>query len=260
MTSLRAATRVLILGGTLGLAACSDDFDWDLRSDSGLNTAEAARAAATADRPRPDDRGVISYPSYQVVVARRGDTVAGIAARLGLEPGELARVNALTPDTALNQGEVLALPRRVAEPSPATGAATTGPITPETVEVTTLAAAAIDRAEGSAAPAAAPAAAPRTSGTEPVRHRVARGETAFSIARTYGVSARALAEWNGLPADMAVREGQTLLIPVTLEDRAQAAASVPPVPEPPGAGSATPLPQAIPLTVLYEDDDLIVID
>lgn len=73
----------------------------------------------------------------------------------------------------------------------------------------------------------------------PTRHQVKRGETAFSIARMYNVSARALADWNGLGPDLAVREGQYLMIPTP---------SGAPAPKPvetvtaPGAGSPTPEP------------------
>jgi lipoprotein NlpD len=49
---------------------------------------------------------------------------------------------------------------------------------------------------------------------DPIRHRVEAGETAYSIARLYGVSVTALASWNGLGPDLAVRENQELLIPV----------------------------------------------
>ena len=49
---------------------------------------------------------------------------------------------------------------------------------------------------------------------DPVRHRVEAGETAYSIARLYGVSVTALASWNGLGPDLAVRENQELLIPI----------------------------------------------
>jgi hypothetical protein len=38
----------------------------------------------------PDAQGVISYPGYQVAVARRGDTVGSVAARVGLSAQELA--------------------------------------------------------------------------------------------------------------------------------------------------------------------------
>ncbi len=228
----------------LALAACSDPLDLDLRGrlGGGFNTTEAAQKA-TADRPRPDDRGVISYPSYQVAVARRGDTVAELAARVGLPEDEVARYNGVRAEDALRKGEVVALPRRVAEPSPQTGAATTGPIRPAAeVDVTTLAAGAIDRA--------APTPARRgevVSGEEPVRHKVDRGETAFTIARLYDVSPRALAEWNGLDRDFTVREGQFLLIPVAQPgagdsgDSDAAAEAAADVPEP-GRGSPTPTP------------------
>jgi murein DD-endopeptidase MepM/ murein hydrolase activator NlpD len=258
MTMTRAVLRTLILGTTAAaLAACTTDpsqLDWDLRPQ-GLSTSEAARSA-TAERPMPDNRGVISYPGYQVAVARRGDTVGSVAARVGVPVAELASYNAVQPDTVLNQGEVLALPRRVTEPSPATGALTTGPITPSTIEVTAIATTALDRAAGSGTPPAA-AATPQgqvrpDGGVEPIRHQVRRGETAYSIARSYNVTAKSLAEWNGLSPDLAVREGQYLLIPVTLQDRAAVAETVTvpgqgsPTPQPPSA--AKPLPAEKPLT------------
>ncbi|MEL6170073.1 MAG: peptidoglycan DD-metalloendopeptidase family protein [Pseudomonadota bacterium] len=223
----------------VGLAACGE-FDFDFRNlGDGLDTSEAA-LTATADRPRPDDRGVISYPNYQVVVAQRGETVGDVADRLGLDGINLASFNGLPPDAPLRDGEVIALPARVPEPSPATGAIGTGPILPAgEVDVAALAGAAIDRA-GETEPALPPGA---QVGVEPVRHRVVRGETAFTIARLYNVSVTALAEWNGLGANLDVREGQYLLIPVVIEP-AVAAAPLPPVAPTtaPGTGSATPEP------------------
>jgi lipoprotein NlpD len=71
-----------------------------------------------------------------------------------------------------------------------------------------------------------------------VRHQVGRGETAYSIARLYGVSVRSLAEWNGLGPDLAVRENQFLIIPIVLE------ASDTPGTQPPGASIAPPPPSA----------------
>jgi len=213
------------------LAACGPQgFDLDLRrfGTGGFDTSAAVREA-TADRPSPDARGVLTYPNYQVAVAQRGDTVADIAARVGLPAEDLARFNAVQPGTALRPGEVLALPRGVGA---APGAAGTGPI-----DVTELASGAIDRAEAGA-PGAAGAPAP-ISGPEPIRHRVARGETAYSIARLYGVSVNALADWNGLGADLVVREGQYLLIPVTA---GTAVAVATPITSQPGQGSPTPVP------------------
>ncbi|WP_424940244.1 peptidoglycan DD-metalloendopeptidase family protein [Aliiroseovarius sp. S253] len=219
----------LLFGSLLALSACGDDFDLDFRGLAGgeLSTAQAAQSVGTAQRPKPDARGVISYPSYQVALAKRGDTVADVAGRIGMKPTELGRYNGLALDAPLRDGELLALPRRVSEPAG-------GVIKPEgEIDITTLAGDAIDRA-GNTTPNAT---APKASGQQPVRHRVKRGETAYSIARSYGVSVRSLADWNGLGASLTVREGQHLLIPVKVAA---------PVKETrisqPGQGSSTPTP------------------
>lgn len=216
----------------LTLSACSD-LDLDLRDlGRGFDTTEAANAKSAA-RPKPDDRGIISYPNYQVAVARRGDTLSSLASRIGLPLAELARYNGVPQDASLNKGEVIALPTRVTEPSPATGALGTGPIKPaEPVDVQTLASNAITAAEPK------PTRKPTVqTGAEPVRHQVSRGETAYSVARLYNVSARSLADWNGLDSDLSIREGQFLLIPVA----AATAAARSDVPKP-GDGSVTPTP------------------
>ncbi len=237
----------------LSLAACESNglFDGDLRhlGQGGFDTSDAV-FQATSNRPAPDARGIISYSGYQVAVARQGDTVASIAARVGIPAGELASYNALDPNAPLRRDEVLALPRRVdAGALPATGLATgplpaTTPGRPGGIDVSTIAAGAIDRAEAgkpAAAPAAKPAASPKPAaptGAEPLRHKVERGESAYSIARLYNVNVKALADWNGLGNDLAVREGQTLLIPVS-------AGAPPPsalVVTEPGEGSPTPTP------------------
>lgn len=228
----------LALCSALALGACST-LDLDVRGvfGDGFSTADAARNA-TETRPAPDNRGVISYPNYQVVVARRGDTLDDVAARVGLPVASIASFNGIEPGTSLRAGEVIALPTRVAEPSPETGALTTGPIQPS-VDVTTLAGEAIANApdttpEVTTTPLAE---APTQSGQEPIRHQVERGETAFSISRLYGVPVRDLAEWNGLGSDFALREGQFLLIPVTRQ--------APPSSDEvtlPGTGSETPTP------------------
>jgi murein DD-endopeptidase MepM/ murein hydrolase activator NlpD len=69
-----------------------------------------------------------------------------------------------------------------------------------------------------------------------VRHQVVRGETAYSIARLYGISVRALADWNGLGPDLAVREGSYLIIPQATTESSVTTETLP------GEGSATPLP------------------
>ncbi len=247
MTHSRTALRVLALGAAMGaLTGCTtSELDWDLRpqGEGAFSTSEAARTATTA-RPAPDQRGVISYPRYQVAVARRGDTVSSVAARVGLPANELASYNAVAPETVLNAGEVLALPRRVGEGATGSGTLVGAPIQSGTIEVTSLASGAIDRAESDRGGTSAAQAPIAPGGVEPIRHRVARGETAYSIARLYNVSAKSLAEWNGLGPDLSVREGQYLLIPVVLAGSPSEPLTEPgsgtPTPEPPSA--AKPLP------------------
>ncbi|MEM6479499.1 MAG: LysM peptidoglycan-binding domain-containing protein, partial [Pseudomonadota bacterium] len=188
----------------LALSACEGGFDLDLRDSlGGFDTSRAAQGA-TEPRPEPDARGVISYPNYQVVVAERGDTVTRVAQRLGIDAAALARFNGIDPDVSLRQNEVLALPSRIADPAPEQDQ---GPL-----DIAGLAGAAIDRAPADAARAPeAVETVPLAAGPEPIRHKVERGETAFTIARLYGVPVRSLAEWNGLGADLNVREGQFLI-------------------------------------------------
>ncbi|MEY4305845.1 MAG: hypothetical protein RIT52_2020 [Pseudomonadota bacterium] len=237
-------TTGLSLTAVLFLSACAGgSFDWDMRSGAGALDTTGAAQQATGPRPVADARGVISYPGYQVAVAKKGDTVASVAARVGLPATELAQHNALQPGDSLRDGEVLALPSRVAA-GPAPTGAVIGGAKPGAIDVSTIATTALDRVDSSA-PAAAPAAsaapakAKVADGMEPTRHKVARGETAFSIARSYNVSAKALADWNGLGADLAVREGQYLMIPTPTGAPVEEVAAAETAP---GNGSPTPTP------------------
>jgi murein DD-endopeptidase MepM/ murein hydrolase activator NlpD len=242
MMSREYPLRATLMGASLlALAGCIGggglgDLDWDLRGGTpgGFDTTDAARQV-TGNRPAPDARGIITYPTYQVAVGQRGDTVGSIAQRIGVDAASLASFNGLQPNTPINQGEVLALPSRVgAGGGPAVAS---GPGAASGLDVTSIATTALDRV-GPSATTPPPAAA---AGPEPTRHQVKRGETAFSIARTYNVSAKALAEWNGLGPDLGVREGQFLLIPTAV------AGAAPPPGAPvavttPGSGTPTPLP------------------
>lgn len=229
------------------LASCGPGgggFDPDLRRwmPGALSTSDAA--ARAAPRPQPDSNGLISFPDYQVAIARKGDTPAIIAARLGLGAEELARHNALTADAQLVQGAALVLPRRVAGGTAAAGGATstTGLVTDPFAS------------EGVRKPEvpgrnAAPATAAATSTPQPGQHVVAAGETAWSIARKYGVGVQDLASWNGLPTTMTVRVGQRLLIPVA----GQAAPDPTRVTSAPGVGSPTPRPPSAAAPLPRED-------
>ena len=240
---------VIMAGSALAFLAGCDQLpnDFDLRGkigDSKFDTSDAARNA-TANRPTPDARGIISYPSYQVAVAQRGDTLGKLATRIGMSVADLSKFNGMRPDDMLRSGEVIALPYRVKEPA-------TGPIRPAgEVNISEIAGAAIDNAAPT--PVATSELPPVQTGNEPVRHQVARGETAFTIARLYGVTVRALADWNGLDSEFTVREGQFLLIPTVREGVRQVAAVAPttvpgqgsPTPTPPSA--STPLPAVTPV-------------
>ncbi|WP_170592539.1 M23 family metallopeptidase [Ruegeria arenilitoris] len=237
---MRAVSKSVLGRGTtamvaaLVLAGCEGPLDYDLRGQVGGFSTTPAAQSATTNRPAPDSRGVITYPTYQVAVAQRGDNVAAVAARVGLPEAELARFNGLKPADQLREGEVLALPRSVGA-----GAGN--------VDIASIATTAIDQAPdtgGVRVTNLEPAKpAPVTSTDEPIRHKVKRGETAYTISRLYQVPVDALAEWNGLGSDFAVREGQFLLIPVKNQAAPrQAAAAAPTATTEPGQGSPTPTP------------------
>ncbi len=236
----------LLLISAMALAACSNPFGGDAPPVE-------ASAPAVSNLP-PDSRGVISYATYQVAVAKEGDTVADVASRVGTTTAALAKRNALPDDYRLRAGEVLLLPDGVARSSTA-GA---GGLASDTVTSQPLGGA------GSTA-STAPANPFQNGQTEPlidpVRHRVEAGETAYSIARLYGVSVTALASWNGLGPDLAVRENQELLIPIVgdanristgLDDTQPGQGT--PVPAPPSA--AAPLPADITNAVTPESPNL----
>ena len=218
------------LGMTAGLltllVACEELPDFDLR-DLGDAFDTSPAVSNLPQRPEPDARGVISYPNYQVVVAQEGDTIRTIADRLGLDAEAISTFNGIDADVTLRSDELVALPSRVSGTGTASGT--------QPLDITAVATTALDRV----GPQETTPSAPVTSGSsesEPIRHRVERGETVFTISRLYNVPVRNIAEWNSLGPDLEIREGQFLLIPQGAQR---------PVPEPvtaPGSGTPTPLP------------------
>jgi murein DD-endopeptidase MepM/ murein hydrolase activator NlpD len=196
------------------LTGCTNSFGMDVRDQFGgiLDTSTAA-ANAVADRPEPDARGVLTFPSYQVVLARAGDRIEDVATRIGVDADRLGQFNGIPPKAILRHGEVIALPSNM------TAVAADGaPLTPTIVDIREL----------SDAPSAEPQAA------EPKRHRVVEGETVYTISRLYSVSAEDLAKWNSLNLTTELRPGQYLLIPITPSPPVEVST--------PGAGSITPAP------------------
>ncbi|MBC6407209.1 MAG: M23 family metallopeptidase [Rhodobacteraceae bacterium] len=114
----------------------------------------------------------------------------------------------------------------------------------QAVDIAALAQSAIDAAD---APEKPPQSAVWGAGEhKDVRHQVERGETAFSIARLYGVSPRALAERNALDRDFTVVEGQILLVPsaVLQNDSGSGGGARASRIARPGGGTQTPPPPA----------------
>lgn len=218
---IRYGFPVIAATGLLLLSACDDGFGL---TQIGRAVDPIPVYKPVQERLQPDARGVITYPTYQVIVAGDNDSLPAMASRVGISVGELAEYNGLPVDHRVTKGQVLALPNTVSRPD---GSASTGRSIEE------IASSAIDRAPGTA-PAEA-----GNDPAEPIRHIVEPGETAYSIARLYDVSVTSLASWNGLDRDLTVRVGQQLLIPVSnAAPRTAAAAPV----EAPGQGSVTPTP------------------
>ena len=203
----------LLLSVTLSLSACEKGFDFGTVGDM-FGGNRPADGAAALPRPDPDQRGVITYSTYQVMVAQQNDSIATMANRVGLSGAELARHNGLPETYNPRPGEVLALPRNV-------GGSIDDNVWSPDIAVSALDNAAITSSEIGSSHNVPPQAVnnPFNNGqsgsvVEPIRHRVRAGETAFSISRLYGVSVTALAQWNGLDSQMTLRENQELLIPV----------------------------------------------
>jgi lipoprotein NlpD len=209
----------------------------------------------------PDARGVISYPGYQVIRAREGDTVASISERVGADAATVASYNGLVPDYTPRAGDLIVLPPRddrygvnLAGSADDTGGWNIG-----------LAAAAIARA-GDSSSGPTPVAFPNEpaveaarlssddpsvprNGIQPVRHLVGPAETLFSIARLYDVSVTSITTWNGMNTNLVVAPGDVIYVPLPEDPTAEAALAaatpapaVQPVAVTPSAESAPPPP------------------
>ena len=200
------------------LSACENsslsNFDFDFRGNS-FDTSDAA-LQATQSRPKANELGIISYPTYQIAIARRDDTIESMAERLGQNPGELARYNGLAEGERLRNGEVLALPRtgsrggQYLESSDEIEETTLS----KDINVLELADNALKVAGGSANNQLDRTSSDAKNLMDPIKHNVVRGETVFTISRLYNISVRSLADWNGLDSDYTLREGQILIIPL----------------------------------------------
>jgi murein DD-endopeptidase MepM/ murein hydrolase activator NlpD len=191
-----------------------NNFDFDFRGNS-FDTSDAA-LQATQSRPKADELGIISYPTYQIAIARRSDTIESMAERLGQNPSELARYNGLAEGERLRNGEVLALPKtgtrggQYLETSDEIEETTLS----RDINVLELADNALKVAGGARNNQLDRASSDAKNLMDPIKHTVVRGETVFIISRLYNISVRSLADWNGLDSDYTLREGQILIVPL----------------------------------------------
>lgn len=144
-----------------------------------------------------------------------GDTLFGLAARLGVSAQEIAALNQIPVLGYLYIGQVLKVPGE-APPAPPAAPATANPASPS---------------------------APSTY------HTVRRGETLYAIARDYGVDLEALVEANRLANPNLLYVGQRLALPGSGAPASPPAAATPtpaPTPRPTQTPAPTPTPTAVP--------------
>lgn len=187
-------SRIALLAAATSLAACENTPLGDALRDR-----MARSEAPAAVEPPADANGIVTYDNFRVMVAKDGDTIAGMASRVGLSELVLARYNGLPANYLLRAGDRLALPDEAQVAAVEQG---------WTPEVVTGVLDELPDTPTSATPAAPP-------GNLPLRHRVEPGETLFSIAKLYGVSVTALASWNGISGDLNVETGRSLIIPTS---------------------------------------------
>jgi membrane-bound lytic murein transglycosylase D len=148
---------------------------------------KAARAAMLFDTPatrlRRHHRGV--RPDIRVV--RRGDTLYGIAQRMGTDVHSLAQANGLQPGDRLHAGQKL----RVGSDT----------LTTSEALVPAKAARGTHASAGNIA----------NDGSRRVVYTVRRGDTLYSIARLLQVTVVDLVGWNGMSGDRSIKPGQTLV-------------------------------------------------
>jgi membrane-bound lytic murein transglycosylase D len=136
---------------------------------------KAMRAAALFDRPgRMSGRRGSRHGLH---VVRRGDTLYGIAHRLGTDVATLARLNNMEVSDPLRAGQRLVVSSR-----------------PPRAESTGT------RASGSS-----------SGNARQVTYTVRRGDTLYGIARLLQVTVRELLGWNGISTGGAIRPGQKLV-------------------------------------------------
>jgi LysM repeat protein len=146
-------------------------------------------ASAAAPKPAPQTTASISSSGKYTIVS--GDTITGIARKLGVSIQALLDTNGLTTASIIYSGRTLIVPGKSVAPAPAPVVAAPAPSAPiqPVVSVTPL--------------------APSASTT----YKIVAGDTVTSIAKKFGVSVQAVLSANGMTASSIIYAGRTLSIP-----------------------------------------------
>ena len=145
----------------------------------------------TLTRKDPDSRGIITYDTYQILVANGEETVEQIANRLDINGEKLALYNGLISNYRPRKNEIIAIP----DTQFISSSGWSAEITQQAIQND-------------------PATKTKVSlASNPLRHRVKPGETVYSLAREYNVSVNSLATWNGLGPDLDIKTGREIIIP-----------------------------------------------
>ena len=148
----------------------------------------------TLNRKEPDYRGIITFETYQVLVADGNETLAQIAVRLGMDKENLALYNGLIPNYRPRLKEMIAIPDdQVFISSDWDATINQNSQKKDTSEKQRV-----------------------SSENNPLRHRVQKGDTVYSLAREYKVSVNSIATWNGLGPDLDIRTGREIIIPASV--------------------------------------------
>jgi|SoiMethySBSTD1v2_1073268.scaffolds.fasta_scaffold13866_7 membrane-bound lytic murein transglycosylase D len=144
---------------------------------------------------RLTEQGIDDLAPLSHYTVKNGETLLSISKKLRVSRSDLAEANYLSSKSQLRTGQQLIIPRAPALLAPRTEAPSS-----DTSEVVLAA----------AAPSSRPAAdEPQTKST--TTHRVARGETLFSIAKRYGTTVESIKEMNNLRSNV-IQVGQRLVI------------------------------------------------
>ncbi len=149
---------------------------------------KAMHAAMLVDSPARLHRRRGHRPNIHVVRVHRGDTLYGIAQRLGTDVQTLADANGLRPGDRLRTGQRLR-----------TGGTATAVQTAQTAQT----AGSGSHRQGTVLAS--------TDGGRRMIYVVRRGDTLYGIARLLQVTVSDLMGWNGMAADHNLRPGQTLV-------------------------------------------------